>query len=200
MPLPTLEFMKNNVVKVGVFPRSGKYSAVCVDKSGYYQIEQGQGQGAFDIYFCGYSHDQTHMIALGSDADFCFTPKMDGCSFAASAPSPDGTVMVGHANIHDGINNPEVVAVENLVNKARDKNKSFETLCKLMDLKRETIMESQQKDLGVALGPFGVNKLLDQHNPSYTSPITTFGIRESGTWKFYFQVANSKTVKGVHEF
>lgn len=78
--------------------------AVAVNDQGQpvdtFKLMQG-GAGPVDslpAFVCNYVGNQVHSALLSTAGDFCFTPNMNGCSFAVGAPQANGTVQVSHAN------------------------------------------------------------------------------------------------------
>lgn len=49
-------------------------------------------------YICDYTQNDIEDCRLGTDAKFCFTITMNGCTFAIGSQSGDGSCRVSHAN------------------------------------------------------------------------------------------------------
>jgi hypothetical protein len=64
------------------------------------------GAGAVDslpAFVCNYAGMAVHSSDLSTAGDFCFTPNMNGCTFAIGTPQPNGTVQVSHANSQSSV-------------------------------------------------------------------------------------------------
>lgn len=48
-------------------------------------------------YVCDYTQHNVHSQTIDAQADYCFTPNMNGCTFAVSQPN-NGQITVAHAN------------------------------------------------------------------------------------------------------
>jgi hypothetical protein len=118
----------------------------------------------FLAYWCPYESNDCKLAWLGSAADFMFTAKMDGCTFAVGSAAPSGERMVAHANVG---------------------GKGAEQLDKIrgkVAFKRDQGM----KTLAPSAYSFGGKDALTGTN--WKIQATTFGIRlANGTWKFYCQ-------------
>lgn len=63
-----------------------------------YNIRQGTGGEAFSSYVCDYGEGQLNYQVLSSEADFCFTITINGCTFSLGTAASDGTLIVSHTN------------------------------------------------------------------------------------------------------
>ena len=204
LPDDALTFMRDNVVLVGAFPRSGLFWARADQQSeGVYKIvdAQGPGDGHFPIYWCHYNPDKVHMIALQDQATLMFTARMSGCTFARGTAASDGTVIVGHANIHEGTEYAGLREIDRALGK---RGLSLEKTLALTNARQDLIMQLQKEKLQEAFGPIGIDRSLDRTNVAYanSTEITTFGVRDGTDWRFYFQARrgnNTGAVKGVYE-
>ncbi len=114
---------------------------------------------SFTAYVCNYRTGKTINQVLGKSADFMFTMTMDGCSFGIGIPGKDGTVMVSHSNAKGhGSDEENHLAQQKQLIEVFDKNPFTQML-----------------------EPSNYRKGGDG------TSITTFGMRENGEWKFYFQ-------------
>lgn len=65
----------------------------------YYIKQAGQEGGAFNAYICDYKEGELNYQVLGTEAPFCFTTTINGCTFSVGVPAPDGALMVSHTNM-----------------------------------------------------------------------------------------------------
>ena len=141
----------------------------CIGKRGtvpVIQLTDGTNRGVTDVfwaYWCPYDQDRFGYTTLGNNADFMFTPTMDGCSFGIGQAGADGSVMVGHIN-----------------------STRFEKKGDTSDMER-----NQRVSLEIGLRS-GRKKpvIFEPSDYRYRKKArevsaTTFGIREGGRWKFY---------------
>lgn len=191
-------FMSENVVQVGaVADQSGQARVKMNQQSeGVYKLEPGTGTGSFPIYWCHYKSDDVHYVTLGRHADFMFTPRMNGCSFAVGIPAHDGSVTVAHANVK---NRPTSVAIQQ-VDDALNATPipPMEELVRLQTLRRQLIMVEQREKLETTLGSDQFTGYLS--STTYQSAeLTTFGVRDTGTsvWSFYFQARTGNSAGSV---
>lgn len=125
-------FLKNNVVRVlftmpprpnsiGMFKLERKnYDAVKIASGANipcYSLIPMVGQEALiysrnassanrdyvSAYWCPYDDDTQHSIIVGANADFMFTPNMDGCSFGVGS-NAGGSHRVSHINLRSQAN------------------------------------------------------------------------------------------------
>ncbi|HEX7760175.1 MAG TPA: hypothetical protein VF459_11780 [Caulobacteraceae bacterium] len=109
-----LGFMQNNVVYVTI-PNDTtglvdltielrNPAAVVSNKPGYnvfrLRLAKNTDQAPLRAYVCPYQQDTIQGIMLGNQAQWCFTPTMDGCTFGigSQGPGTNGTVLVSHVN------------------------------------------------------------------------------------------------------
>ncbi|MGH7160446.1 MAG: hypothetical protein ACREFS_10255 [Acetobacteraceae bacterium] len=212
-PLPTLGFMEKYALSLDDFGRSGLKWAKLVKSEGTHGLPdtyllanaKGEGPGHFRIYWCQYTKDAVYSISLYHGADFMFTPKMNGCSFAVGMPTPEGNILVGHANVHDSTR-PEILAIDE---ELEAKNLSMQKTLQLLDIRRDLVRSVQFLMLHREFEGRGVavKKQLNTTNTAYTSSasgIITFGIRDTAAdgikWRFYFQTKDRQNrVTGVHK-
>jgi hypothetical protein len=110
----------------------------------------------FRAYWCPYQGGTFKHAFLGTDADYMFTAKMDGCTFGAGSALPDGSCFVVHAN---------------------DAGKEQEQYDMLTGADSPL-----HGDHGTHfLGPSGYRS---KEGSRYTQA-TTFGIRDHGGWQFH---------------
>jgi hypothetical protein len=136
--------------------------------AGYFIRDGRKNLGAFSGYWCSYKKDELHYVTLGADADYLFTPTMDGCSFGIGHASNNGSVIVSH------------------VNSAKLDTKNSKDA---MVLDQRGQLENFLKGRG------GVAKLFEPGDYrsrrtgffSWETGLcsTTFGVRSSSGWKFY---------------
>jgi hypothetical protein len=189
-----VDFMEHNVVLVGnVADQSGLYNVkLNAQSAGVYKLERGDGGGSFPAYWCHYKPDSTHYVAASVNADFLFTPRMNGCSFAVGIPAGDGTVVVAHSNVRD---RPATEAIRN-VDLALNATPipPMAELVKLQTLRRQLVMVEQKEKLETAIGGDQFTAYLS--STTYQSAeLTTFGVRDTGAgdWSFYFQARTGNT-------
>lgn len=78
--------------ETGVGP-DGKASNV------YYIKQAGPSDDGFMAYICDYGEGQINYQVLGTEAAYCFTTTINGCTFSLGIPSSDGTLVVSHTNM-----------------------------------------------------------------------------------------------------
>ncbi len=119
----------------------------------------------FQAYFCPYADDSCLGVVLGHAASIMLTTQMDGCSFGRGSVTPNGEVLVFHANAKTGNNNRGAMtnAQDNMLRKAF-------------------------RDQGVFMkGVLGPNDYLKSKNDTIYAA-TTFGEKDAkGKWHFYAQ-------------
>ena len=187
-------FMGTNVLLVGsVADQSGLARAKITERStGVYKLEAGTGSGSFPIYWCHYKADDVHRVTVADAADFMFTPRMNGCSFAVGIPAADGAVTVAHANVRD---NPTSEALKN-VDRALGATPlpTMEETIRLQTLRRQLVMAEQKEKLETTLGGDQFTGYLS--STTYQSAeLTTFGVRDTGSsaWSFHFQARSGNS-------
>ncbi|MET0307540.1 MAG: hypothetical protein ABW023_02435 [Sphingomonas sp.] len=120
---------------------------------------------ALRAYFCPYENDKSFFIMLGNDADYMFTPKMDGCSFGIGSQA-NGACRVGHVNF---------------VNLQTEWKSEGE------DVARDRMYQAQRQFLGNRLG-VDATRVIDPseyRGAGLTQAATTFGVRGAGqVWSF----------------
>jgi hypothetical protein len=130
--------------------------------------------GQLSAYICNYQANDKRSVPIGTNADFCFTITLNGCTFAVGPVQAGNTRLVSHAN-----------SGGNTV------------------LQRQQTRTAQQSGnlAGVALLEPANYRRLSQTQAIST---TVFGIRTGLAWKFYFQVyayaGGNATVYGVFPF
>ncbi len=67
----------------------------------YYIKQVTDGGEGFLSYICDYGEGQINYQVLSSEAKFCFTTTINGCTFSLGMPGPDGTMIVSHTNMID---------------------------------------------------------------------------------------------------
>jgi hypothetical protein len=214
-PVDFLEFMNKYALFLDSFGPSGEYWAMLEESPGgdgrptTYTLKNvhGDGPGHFKIYWCQYKKDAVFTVSLHKAAYVMFTPKMNGCTFAVGMPTPEGNIIVGHANVHDSMD----TELKSINDEMEAKGTSFDRIMELNNIRLDLIRGRQLEMLSGAFqkgeAPVDVKKKLDSTNASYStssSGIITFGIRDesstSNKWRFYFQTKNSgNKVTGVHK-
>jgi hypothetical protein len=121
-------------------------------------------------FICGYKLGEMHCVILTSDADFCFTRTMNGCTFGIGSPTSCGDVLVSHANSPKG-ENEQLKSTQSLFNNGGGTTGILEP--SLYRMGGGSLGNSRETGLTIN----GMNTA------------TTFGIRDRKTnkWKFYFQ-------------
>jgi hypothetical protein len=209
-----LKFMNSYALFLDDFGESGVYWAKLVESKGgdglptTYTLANahGDGGGHFKIYWCKYKKDRVFTVSLYREANLMFTPKMNGCSFAVGMPATDGNVIVGHANVHDSMDEE----LKSIDEEMSAKGTSLARIMELNNIRLDMIRARQREMLTGAFAEAekpGVKKSLDSTNPAYagaSSGIITFGIFDTSTtpnkWRFYFQTKNSgNKVTGIHK-
>lgn len=120
---------------------------------------------SFDSYWCPYRQNDLCSTTLGSGANFMFTATMDGCTFGVGSPSPDGAVLVMHANASD-------YGKESIENQAEVQRTQISLTAGATPMKMLA-----PKDYRIEMG-------------MGTLSSTTIGIRNTGDgkWSFYSQI------------
>lgn len=130
-------------------------------------VTRDPAQQALDAYFCPYENDKSFFVTLGKGARYCFTPRMDGCSFGVGSQDGSGTVRVGHVNF---------------VQQQTDwKDQGLDQARKRMYGAQDAFLRDR---LGVAqdriISPPGYR------GPQFSDAATTFGVRgDDDFWTFY---------------
>jgi hypothetical protein len=91
-PAIEVRVFENPNVRIGNMPNGRVY------EMGMRNNNRGRDDEYLKIYFCPYGDDEAHFITLGRDANFMFTPAMDGCTFGVGSQNGEGVVRVGHVN------------------------------------------------------------------------------------------------------
>jgi hypothetical protein len=112
----------------------------------------------FNAFWCPYQNNRCRMAWLDNSADYMFTAKMDGCTFAIGSASPKGGRMVAHANL-EGKDAEQLSLIKSTVAFKRDAGMKY-------------------------LGP-GSYRYADGTGGTEA---TTFGIRLANAWKFFTQI------------
>jgi len=134
------------------------------------------GGATFQSYWCPYESNNCKLAWLGTQANYMFTAKMDGCTFAVGSSAPSGERMVAHANV-GGKGGEQLNLIRGKIAFRNDKN---------------------MKTLAPSAYYYGGRD--DTTNTMWKIQATTFGIRlADGTWKFYSQTikynASQKTME-----
>lgn len=151
-----------------------------------YRIQQSAGLDAFPAYVCDYGEGQLNYQVLSSEADFCFTTTINGCTFAVGAAARDGTVIVSHTNAKPGKLDEE------------DKQSLG------WDPKLKATLEGRNWQIDVqkklAKQFHGKGRFLDSHTYYKKGEVnvTLFGLRQNEKWKFYYQ--SFRRASGCWEF
>lgn len=116
-------------------------------------------------YFLPWGSNQTYCGQLGSNADFFFTPTLNGCTFAHSGNGPNP--VVAHSNF---INPVTTVVDQNLMDN--------DLAAKFGGAPPNTLVKATYK--AAANGAQPVNTLSDWR-------ATVIGIRTGNSWAFYYQ-------------
>lgn len=192
------DFMEHNVVLVGnVADASGRETVKLTQQSpGVYKLESGSGSGSFPIYWCHYKADDVHYVTLGSAANYMFTPRMNGCSFAVGIPASDGSVTVAHANVRDSPESEEIKKIDEALN--GKELLSMDKMVKLQTLRRQLVMVEQKSKLEDAIGGDQFTGYLSS-TTYQNAELTTFGVRDtgSGAWSFYFQARTGNRADSI---
>ena len=187
-----LGFMESNVVLVGSVASTSCIKSVKLNRQSdnVYKLESGTGSGSFNIYWCHYKSDEVHYITLGGGANFMFTARMNGCSFAAGIPAPDGAVIVAHANVKNTPTTEDLILVEKTLE--GPPLPSLAETQRLMTLRRQLVMVEQKQKLVDSIGSDQFSGYLSSTLYQSTE-LTTFGVRDTsnGQWAFYFQARES---------
>jgi hypothetical protein len=118
-------------------------------------------QSGFQAYVCNYKQGEINYAFLGNDAIFMFTITMNGCTFGIGMPNPSGDVLVCHGN-------------KAIVGEKTPQQQAAEQLSQV----RDGLLEQTGQSAGMVLKP-------EQYRTDSRTNSTTFGIRESGAWKFW---------------
>lgn len=126
----------------------------------------------FQSYWCPYESNDCKLAWLGAAANYMFTAKMDGCTFAVGSSAPNGSRMVAHANI-GGKGAEQLDEIRGKVAFARDQG---------------------MKTLAPSAYYFGGKDALT--GTMWKIQATTFGLRlANGTWKFYSQTIRYDSIQ-----
>jgi hypothetical protein len=113
----------------------------------------------FNAFWCPYQSNDCKMAWLDNGADYMFTAKMDGCTFALGSAAPSGGRMVAHANL-GGQGQDQLSLIKSQIAFNRDTGMKY-------------------------MGP-GSYRFADTTGGTEA---TTFGLRlATGEWKFYSQI------------
>ncbi|OUS06208.1 hypothetical protein A9Q81_03480 [Gammaproteobacteria bacterium 42_54_T18] len=200
------EFLKNPIAFLEANRLQVKFSN---DNAGVYDMSiESEGDNSYALvsgrglraYWCPYNADQVHAVTLGSDADFMFTATMNGCSFGIGSPSPDGAVRVAHANTteHEAIAKVDKGYAKLNIN-SPNFSKSAAAIGFRHSAMKQQLQLTQLKSL-LAKGGKTMSNHLSSAAYGACDNITTFGIRDSGVWKFYFQGRIKSDIVGVFPF
>jgi hypothetical protein len=143
-----------------------------------YTLDQvAAGPGTFPAYWLPYNNNAQFHLELRNQADFMFTPRMDGCAFAASNIIKkrngflglfSGNKKVGKLVSHTNFQNPqgeiEPWAINSAVAHVHGPGK------------KKVLKKGDYSDSNSPL-----------HAPGESIKLTTFGVRKAGKWKFYYQ-------------
>ena len=142
------------------------------------KVDDGAGD-SFEAYWLPYNNNAQYQIELEDDADYMFTPTMDGCTFAVGGRD-GGAVSVAHLNYQTRVDDPSMVGSTKFV---------------IDQPKIETELSAIYDDGTVYVLRKGDYKSKEGHQ------ITTYGVRNAKGWSFYYQkrrLTGSK-VKSVDE-
>ena len=134
-----------------------------------YVKQAGQGGQPFKAYVCDYKEGELNYQVLGTDAPFCFTTTINGCTFSVGIPAPDGTVIVSHTNMKSDKMDPA-----DLLTRGTQTQGQF-----------QGAVATAFHGHGVVVDPtvyWNGGDLADGKKIN----VTVFGIFDRG-WKFYFQ-------------
>jgi hypothetical protein len=199
MPTPAEEFaadpvtfMEENVVTVDIdesvggiyhFTLTAKegYVANCEDTGaagGVYKLERNNNLvDTFDAYWLPYNGNRMYHLELRNQAKFMFTPRMDGCTFAVSDISETrrgfsvfsrkkNFTHVSHVNMQDNSGTIDQPLMNFMVRQVHQTSN-------VKTLKKSDYIDPVESDVM-------------QRETAYK--VTTFGVRKSGKWKFYYQL------------
>lgn len=128
-------------------------------------------------YIVDYAVGETCMQVLGSEADFCFTVTINGCTFALGMPASDGTLVVSHTNMKKV--------------SGKSSTTDFAAITGSVDVPSElTSMVQENVQAKVVTGLHGSGRLLgptQYYNGNRNNRLTVFGLRGHAGWTFYYQ-------------
>lgn len=199
MPTPTenfvdnpVAFMRQNVVTVDInLTLGGIYRFKLESKDEYtadleatgapigvYQLQRDNNiQDTFESYWLPYQNDRMFHLELRNNAKFLFTPRMDGCTFAASDIQEQKTGFIGLFS-----KKQHFMTVSHL-NMQQQNGEVDQHLMDFMVRRLHGNARTKVLKRSNYLDPVMTQQ--DQRDTTYKT--TTFGVRKSGKWKFYFQ-------------
>lgn len=181
LPIQDLDLRKvGNVINNGV---PGK----CYELRGLSEFTGAKGDKArstsrsthiIRAYFLPWGPNQTYCGTLGANADFFFTPTLNGCTFAYQSYGPNA--RVAHSNF---VNPATQLVDQNLMD--------ADLAAKFGGAPPNTLVKTTYKAL--AGGVLPVNTIADWR-------ATVIGIRTANSWSFYYQnyEVSTNTATYVH--
>lgn len=151
----------------------------------------------FKSYWCPYQDEHVHSVTVASAANYCFTAKMDGCSFGIGMAGGDKSVTVAHANLQevDDFDELDRLIIAEAIKRPKDQDPAALRRLNLAKLKLKGQLQS-----GLLTGGDGVGGGLSTgigplDYKQFGLIATTFGVRSgTGDWSFFF---HAYTKKGV---
>lgn len=136
----------------------------------FYIKQAGETDAGFAAYVCDYAEGQINYQVLSTEAKFCFTTTINGCTFSLGMPGGDSTLIVSHTNMKSDKMDKQDLATRGTAS--------------------QTDFQGQ-----VATGFHGHGTMVDptvywaggdRDGGGLKINITVFGVNDSG-WKFYYQ-------------
>lgn len=175
-PEELLSIMRHNVVKTGLLKNTKVYGRPerlsltedTVFKAKHhlfsckvYNVRQAkEDESSFRSYVCDYGRNEINYQVLGTEADFCFTITMNGCTFGIGSPTGDGSVLVSHGNMAELEGTDEDPTGD-----------QFE----------------RQLKVGQQFHGHGTTFLTPEMYRRKHANVTMVGMRIKGKWKFFYQ-------------
>lgn len=135
----------------------------------YYIKQAGSAPGGFPAYVCDYNEGELNYQVLASEAKFCFTTTINGCTFSLGMPGGDGTLIVSHTNMKS-----EKMDPQDRVTRGTASQADFQGQVATQFHGHGTLVDPTVYWAG---GDMSGGKKIN---------ITVFGVNDGG-WKFYYQ-------------
>jgi hypothetical protein len=135
----------------------------------YFVRHAGEGEKGFLAYICDYEPGKLSYQVLSTEAKFCFTTTINGCTFTLGMPSGDGTLIVSHTNMRT-----TAMDKRDVETRGKTATVTFQGMVAADFHRHGTMLDSTiYWAAGDSVDGRGIN-------------VTVFGINDGG-WKFYFQ-------------
>lgn len=136
----------------------------------FYIKQAGDAPNPFMGYICDYKEGEINYQVLSTEAKFCFTTTINGCTFSLGMPGGDGTLIVSHTNMKSDKMDPQ-----DLVTRGGTSQTDFQGQ-----------VATDFHGHGTLVDPTVYWAGGDRTGGGLKINITVFGVNDGG-WKFYFQ-------------